>query len=101
VDREPGPEPGEQHRRRAVRFDRREQLAQLSPGGSREHPIAVASASVVEVRANALACPHCGGSYRLGEHVAPARGLRRVDVTCRQCSRPRSLWFRLVAYELN
>jgi len=82
-------------------MDPREQLALLSRGGSRELPIAVASAAVIEVRANALACPCCGGSYRLGEHVAPARGLRRVDVTCRQCSRARSLWFRIDARELN
>ena len=61
----------------------------------------VASAAVVEVRAGALVCPHCGGSYRLGEHVAPARALRRVDVTCRQCSRARSLWFRIEPRELN
>jgi hypothetical protein len=82
-------------------MDVRERLARLSRGGSRERPIAVASAAVVEVRAGALPCPHCGGSYRLGEHVAPARGLRRVDVACRQCGRPRSLWFRIVDNELN
>jgi hypothetical protein len=75
----------------------RELLAALSPGGSRERPIKVASASVVEVRTGALACPLCGGSYRLDEHVAPAAGLRRVDVHCRHCSTPRSLWFRIDA----
>jgi hypothetical protein len=79
----------------------RERLAALSPGGSRERPIPVASASVVEVRTNALACPRCGGGYRIHEHVAPASGIRRVDVTCRHCSAPRSLWFRLVSYEPN
>lgn len=79
----------------------RERLAALSPGGSRERPIRVASASVVEVRTNALACPLCGGGYRIHEHVAPASGIRRVDVTCRHCSSPRSLWFRLVSYEPN
>jgi len=79
----------------------RELLASLSPGGSPERPIKVGSASVVEVRTSALACPLCGGSYRLEEHVAPAAGLRRVDVTCRHCSTPRSLWFRLVSFEPN
>ena len=79
----------------------RELLASLSPGGSRERPIRVASASVVEVRTGALACPLCGGSYRLDEHVAPAAGLRRVDVHCRHCSTPRSLWFRIEPVELN
>lgn len=79
-----------------------ELLASLLPGGSRERPIRVASASVVEVRTAALTCPHCGiGTYRIAEHVAPAAALRRVDVTCRHCSKPRSLWFRLVPQELN
>lgn len=65
--------------------------------GSRTFPIKVTSAAVVEVRTGALICPHCSiGSYRIAEHVAPAAGLRRVDVTCRQCSAERSLWFKLV-----
>ena len=85
----------------SVMPDAREQLARLSRGGSRELPIAVVSAAVIEVRASALPCPHCGGSYRLDEHVAPARALRRVDVRCRQCSRARSLWFRIVDREPN
>jgi hypothetical protein len=79
----------------------RELLASLSPGGSPERPIKVTSAAVVEVRTAALSCPLCGGTYRLHEHVAPASGLRRVDVTCRHCSTPRSLWFRLVSNEPN
>jgi hypothetical protein len=79
-----------------------ELYASLLPGGSRNRPIKVTSASVVEVRAQALTCPHCAlGTYRIEEHVAPAAGVRRVDVTCRQCSTPRSLWFRLVLDELN
>ena len=83
-----------------MQFDR-ELLASLTPGGSRERPIRVTSASVVEVRTSALSCPLCGGSYRLDEHVAPAAGLRRVDVHCRQCSTPRSIWFRIVPIDLN
>jgi len=79
----------------------RELLAALSAGGSPHRPIKVGSASVVEVRTAALACPRCGGSYRLEEHVAPASGLRRVDVICRHCSTPRSLWFRIVSNEPN
>jgi hypothetical protein len=82
-------------------FTDRELLAALSPGGSRERPIKVTSASVVEVRTSALGCPLCGGSYRLDEHIAPAAGLRRVDVHCRDCSTPRSLWFRIEAREPN
>ena len=83
-----------------MQFDR-ELLASLSPGGSRERPIRVASASVVEVRTSALSCPLCGGSYRLDEHVSLAPGLRRVDVHCRHCSTPRSLWFRIEEQTLN
>lgn len=79
----------------------RELLAALSAGGSRERPIKVGSASVVEVRTSALDCPLCGGTYRIDEHVAPAAALRRVDVHCRHCSTPRSLWFRIEPLELN
>ncbi len=65
--------------------------------GTREFPFKVTSASVVEVRAGALNCPSCEiGTYRIAEHNAPSRGLRRVEVTCRHCSTERSLWFRLV-----
>ena len=81
-------------------MDVREQLARLARGGSRHYPITVASAAVVEVRTKALACPHCGGEYRIHDHVFVA-GLRRVDVGCRQCSRTRSLWFKLETFEPN
>ena len=79
----------------------REQLAALSLGGSREHPIEVSSTAVIELRAEALPCVQCQGHYRIREHVAPESGIRRVDVTCRQCGVPRSLWFRLVSNEPN
>lgn len=79
----------------------REKLFALLPGGSRERPIEVDSASVIEVRVEALPCPQCEGHYRLREHVSIASGLRRVDVTCRQCSASRSLWFRIVSSEPN
>lgn len=79
-----------------------EHYASLLPGGSRDRPIRVSSASVIEVRAQAMTCPHCGiGTYRIAEHVSLATGVRRVDVTCRHCSRARSLWFRIVSDELN
>lgn len=80
----------------------RERLAQLSPGATPERPIKVASASVVEVRTASLQCPSCAlGDYRIEEHVAPRAGLRRVDVKCRFCGTPRTLWFRLVSNEPN
>ncbi len=79
----------------------REKLAAVSPGGAASRPIEVASAAVIEVRAAALACPHCRGEYRIHEHTRPVPGLRKVDVACRQCSTPRSLWFRIVPDEPN
>ncbi len=79
----------------------REKLAALVPGGSRERPIEVASASVVEVRIGSLACPQCAGEYRVAEHRSAGGGLRDVDVVCRQCGVPRTLWFRLVSVEPN
>ena len=79
----------------------RERLAALLPGGSHERTINVASASVIEVRAAAMACPQCDGSYRILDHTRPVPGLRRVDVVCRRCSTPRALWFRIVEHEPN
>ena len=86
--------------RRALVRDR-ERLAALSPGGTRERPIEVTSASVVEVRVGALACPQCEGEYRIREHVSVAAGIRRVDVKCVICGTPRSLWFRLGSDDVN
>jgi hypothetical protein len=90
---------------RAVAAERREQarehLAALSPGGSPHRAIDVASAAVIEVRAAAMACPQCGGQYRILEHTRPVPGVRRVDVACRRCGTPRALWFRIVERELN
>jgi predicted Zn finger-like uncharacterized protein len=79
----------------------REQLAALSPGGSADRAIVVTSAAVIEVRAAALSCPQCAGSYRIHEHTRPVSGLRRVDVACRRCGTPRTLWFRLIDREPN
>ena len=85
--------------RRLVRD--RERLFELSTGGSKERPIEVESAAVIEIRVESLPCPQCEGQFRTREHVSAGSGLRRVDVTCRQCSAPRSLWFRLVSNEPN
>jgi hypothetical protein len=79
----------------------REKLALLLPGGARDRPIEVTSSAVIEVRVESLPCPQCGGQFRVREHEAPAPALRRVDVTCRQCSAPRSLWFRIVPDDPN
>jgi len=79
----------------------REKLAALSPGGAREHPIEVASAAVIDGRAGSLPCPQCGGPYRIRDHRSAGPGLRCVDVTCRQCGAPRTLWFRITVDEPN
>jgi ribosomal protein S27AE len=79
----------------------REKLAALSAGGSAEHPIQVASAAVVEVRVRHLACPQCGGDYRVADHRAPASGLRSVEVACVRCGVARTLWFRIVSFDAN
>jgi hypothetical protein len=89
---------GSEHamQRALQREQAREQLAALSPGGSPQRAIPVASAAVIEVRTAAMPCPQCGGLYRLHEHTRPRPGIRRIDVACRQCSTPRTLWFRIV-----
>ncbi len=79
----------------------REKLAELSPGGARERPIEVVSSAVIEVRVEGMPCAQCGGQYRVREHEAPAPGLRKLDVICRQCSAPRLLWFRIVPDDPN
>ena len=89
---------GERAARDLVRT--REKLAALSPGGSRERPMEVDSASVVEPRIRSLACPQCEGQYRVVDHRSTS-GLRDVDVKCEQCGTPRTLWFRLVSNEPN
>ncbi len=79
----------------------KEKLALLSPGGAPERPMVVTSSAVIEPRVEGMACIQCGGQYRVKEHDAPASGLRRVDATCRQCSAPRTLWFRLAPDDPN
>jgi predicted nucleic acid-binding Zn ribbon protein len=79
----------------------RHELAALELGGSSEHPIAVGSASVVEVRVGRLDCPLCGGEYQLIDHRAPMSGIRQVHVRCTRCRISRELWFRLVSNEAN
>src|ERR1041385_4194859 len=79
----------------------REELAALSPGGSPRHAIAVASAAVIEGRAAAMACPQCGGTYRIHDHARPVPGLRRVEAACGRCGAPRVLWSRIETREPN
>lgn len=78
----------------------RELLVSLLPGGARERPLKVTSAAVIEPRVGSMNC-YCGGEYRIHEHEMAASSVRRVDVTCRLCSAPRSFWFRIVTPEPN
>ncbi len=79
---------------------RREKLAELSPGGSPERPIAVETASLVEPIARGTRCARCEGSVRVEEHVVE-RGLRVARVVCGSCGARRSVWFRIAAPVLH
>ncbi len=76
----------------------RERLAELEPGGSPSAPIAVDSASQLEVRALSTPCLRCDGPYRLDEHTAErvdGRPLRVLRLHCGHCGAPRTLYFRV------
>lgn len=76
----------------------RDKLARLEPGGAPERPIAIASASLVEVHARAASCPLCGGALRLEEHTAETLGgarLRVAAVVCVMCGVRRRIHFRI------
>lgn len=87
----------------------RAHLSTLARGGSPRNPIRVTSAAVIEGRAALEPCPQCGGvpqagylsGNRVEEHTRPLPGLRQVDVRCRHCSTPRTLWFAIVDAEPN
>lgn len=86
----------EQQVRRLVR--KHDRLEEDLPGGTPARPLAVTSASVVEVRARGQRCLACQGELTLGAHEADGRAdgqLRRVDLVCASCRRPRRLWFRI------
>ncbi len=93
-------------RQRALKKDvqRLDVLASQLPGGSAAHPLPVPSASAIEIKARAEKCVRCGGDVDLrGEDTTvTARGVvRRVDVVCRGCHAPRSLWFLVAAAGAN
>ena len=79
----------------------RERLAAMSPGGAAEHPIAVPSASVIEVRVHAMPCAQCEGEYRIADHRSAGNSVRCVDVACRRCGVARTLWFRITSDDPN
>jgi hypothetical protein len=74
----------------------RERLAAAAPGGGRDRPIVVTTASVIESMARSTPCVQCGGALELRDHAAPAEGqgkLRVARMVCRLCHAPRELWF--------
>ena len=83
---------------------KREKLAILEDGGSPEHPLVVESASLVELRAEALPCLRCESAMRTREHAAEAFDgdpLRVVQLSCRVCGAERTVYFRLQPRLLN
>jgi hypothetical protein len=91
---------------RALRKEvaRTERAARELPGGAAQHPIDVPSAAVVEVKARATPCLQCGGELELRRDRASStpRGiLREIQLTCRLCHAPRTLWFRVTPSAVN
>jgi hypothetical protein len=88
-------------RRREVAraVDRLERLAAALPGGARDRPLEVPSASVVMIRARAARCLRCDGELEVRGDSAEGTGgevLRRVSLACRACHAPREMWLRIV-----
>ena len=79
----------------------KEKLAKLERGGTPEHPSEVASSAVIEVRIHGMQCPQCAGRYQIIDHRSAGQGIRPVDVKCKICGAPRTLWFRIVSDEPN
>lgn len=76
----------------------RRQLLELAPGGTRARPLEVATAAVIEPKAESTRCPRCSDHFVVEDHVAPfGQGVREVKVLCRFCGERRSLWFRINA----
>ncbi|MET0341792.1 MAG: hypothetical protein ABW252_12380 [Polyangiales bacterium] len=91
-------------RKRESLVSDREALRRLEPGGSREHPLDVSSASVVETRAASERCFRCDAPLRVEEHASErsASGLLRVvKLRCPQCGATRALYVRIVERLLN
>lgn len=78
----------------------RARIAQLEPGGSRDWPLVVPSAAVIEARAAATPCAHCAGPIKVIDHDARVMDdarRREVRARCQRCGRDRTLWFEIVA----
>ena len=81
-----------------------EKLAALEPGGSRERPLTVPSAAVVESSARGLGCLHCDAVPKVEAHEAERVGalvLRRVALRCARCGGARTVWVHIVRPQEN
>lgn len=77
-------------------LEKKDRLAELSPGGSPERSIEVETAALVEPMARSSRCPRCDGAVRLEEHSArtvSGRSLRVARVSCLACGSERELFF--------
>ena len=94
----------EQERGLRKQVARVERAARDLPGGVADRPIDVGSAAVVELKARAAACVRCGGELELRRDRAtstPRGVLREIELGCRLCHGPRTLWFRVVPSPVN
>ena len=79
-------------------------LAELAPGGAPDRPLEVDTPPLVDVMAEAIPCPLCGGSLHLVEHAAETIDgvrLRVARVRCSACGVGRAIYFRLRETTLN
>jgi hypothetical protein len=102
----PRPRKQRRERERALRKAVRstERLARELPGATPETPIDVAAPAVAEIKAAATPCPQCGGALEVrGDRAdtSPRGVLRELQVVCRLCHAPRSLWFRVTPTSAN
>jgi ribosomal protein S27AE len=82
----------------------RERLARLEPGGAPDRPIALVSASLVEVRARSMPCPICGSEVRVADHTAETlegQALRLAHTRCPSCGYEGIVYFALRAPVVN
>ena len=94
----------EQERTLRKQVQRVERDARELPGGQAERPIDVTSAAVIDPRAREARCLRCGGELELrGDRASstPRGVLRRIDLVCRFCHAPRTLWFRVNPPQAN
>ncbi|HSS40542.1 MAG TPA: hypothetical protein VLT58_17385 [Polyangia bacterium] len=94
----------EQERQLRKQVARVERDARGLPGGAADNPIDVGSAAVVEIKARATPCLRCGGELdvRRDQAASTPRGvLRELDLVCRSCHAPRTLWVRIAPAVVN